>query len=82
MILKSEVEANVGHAIPDEDYKEAESYARHKLNWQNKYFGTNYGDEYLVLLIADTYREQQFSNYTWELCQQRMREQEKEVVEC
>jgi hypothetical protein len=80
MTLKEKVEEILKIQISDEDFKEAHSYAKHKLEWQNKHFGTNHGEYYLILLIADTYREQQFSKYTWELCKERMKKEEGVVL--
>jgi len=67
--LKSKVEAYIGEQIPDELWHRAEEYARNKLGRINEMAGRQYGDdgygdEYLVLLTADTVREMAFSEYT------------------
>ena len=67
--LKSRVEAYIGEQIPDELWPRAEEYARKKLDRINEMAGRQYGedgygDEYLVLLTADTVREMAFSEYT------------------
>lgn len=67
--LKSKVEAYIGEQIPDELWPRAEEYARKKLDRINEMAGRQYGDdgygdEYLVLLTADTVREMAFSEYT------------------
>ena len=66
--LKSKVEAYIGEQIPDELWPRAEEYARNKLDRINEMAGRQYGDdgygdEYLVLLTADTVREMAFSEY-------------------
>lgn len=60
--LKSKVEAYIREQIPDELWPRAEEYARKKLDQINEMAGRQYGedgygDEYLVLLTADTVRE-------------------------
>lgn len=67
--LKSKVEAYIREQIPDELWPRAEEYARKKLDRINEMAGRQYGDdgygdEYLVLLTADTVREMAFSEYT------------------
>ena len=67
--LKSKVEAYIGEQIPNELWPRAEEYARKKLDQINEMAGRQYGedgygDEYLVLLTADTVREMAFSEYT------------------
>ena len=67
--LKSKVEACIGEQIPDELWPRAEEYARNKLDRINEMAGRQYGDDgygddYLVLLTADTVREMAFSEYT------------------
>ena len=67
--LKARVEKEVGAEICPAFFQKAERYARHKLNLANeragrKYGDDGYGDEYLVLLTADTVREMAFSEYT------------------
>lgn len=67
--LKARVEKEVGTEICPVFFKKAEKYARRKLNFINERAGREYGeggygDEYLVLLTADTVREMAFSEYT------------------
>jgi len=67
--LKSKVEAYIGEQIPDKLWPRAEEYARNKLDRINETAGRlygedGYGDDYLVLLTADTVREMAFSEYT------------------
>jgi hypothetical protein len=67
--LKSKVEAYIGEQITDEMWPRAEEYARKKLDRINEMAGRQYGedgygDEYLVVLTADVYHEQCFSDYT------------------
>lgn len=68
--LKARVEEEVGAEICPAFFQKAERYARRKLDWINeragrKYGEDGYGDEYLVLLTADTVREMAFSEYTF-----------------
>ena len=67
--LKARVEKEVGTEICPAFFQKAERYARRKLDWINeragrKYGEDGYGDDYLVLLTADTVREMAFSEYT------------------
>lgn len=64
--LKARVEENLGAAMAPDFFGRAEQYARRKLDLCNeragrKYGEDGYGDEYLVLLTADTVREMAFS---------------------
>ena len=75
--LKSKVEAYIGEQIPNELWPRAEEYARKKLDRINEmadrqYGEDGYGDEYLVVLTADVYHEQCFSDYTLDLAMKRM----------
>ena len=67
--LKAMVEKEVGTEICPAFFQKAEKYSRRKLDLANeragrKYGEDGYGDEYLVLLTADTVREMAFSEYT------------------
>lgn len=67
--LKARVEENLGTTLDPDFFGQAEQYARRKLDMCNeragrKYGEDGYGDEYLVLLTADTVREMAFSEYT------------------
>ena len=67
--LKARVEEYVGTEICPVTFQRAENYARRKLNFINERAGREYGedeygDDYLVVLTADVYREQCFSDYT------------------
>ena len=67
--MKARVEENLGVALAPGFFDKAEQYARRKLDLCNeragrKYGEDGYGDEYLVLLTADTVREMAFSEYT------------------
>ena len=67
--LKAMVEKEVGTEICHAFFQKAEKYARRKLDLANeragrKYGEDGYGDEYLILLTADTVREMAFSEYT------------------
>ena len=67
--LKARVEKEVGTKICPVIFQKAEKYARRKLNFINERAGREYGedgygDDYLVLLTADTVREMAFSEYT------------------
>lgn len=64
--LKAKVEKEVGAVLDPGFFDQAEQYARRKLDLCNeragrKYGEDGYGDEYLVLLTADTVREMAFS---------------------
>ena len=64
--LKARVEEYVGTEICPVIFQRAENYARRKLNYINERAGREYGedgygDDYLVLLTADTVREMEFS---------------------
>lgn len=67
--LKGKVEKEVGAVLDPGFFDQAEQYARRKLDLCNERAGRQYGedgygDEYLVLLTADTVREMAFSEYT------------------
>jgi hypothetical protein len=67
--LKARVEKEVGTEICPVFFQKAEKYSRRKLDLANELAGRQYGDdgygdEYLVLLTADTVREMAFSEYT------------------
>ena len=67
--MKAKVEEELGSALDPDFFGMAEQYARRKLDLCNeragrKYGEDGYGDEYLVLLAADTVREMAFSEYT------------------
>lgn len=69
LTLKAKVEEELGSALDPDFFGMAEQYARRKLDLCNeragrKYGEDGYGDEYLVLLAADTVREMAFSEYT------------------
>lgn len=64
--LKAKVEKEVGATLDPGFFDQAEQYARRKLDLCNERAGRQYGedgygDEYLVLLTADTVREMVFS---------------------
>lgn len=64
--LKAKVEKEVGATLDPGFFDQAEQYARRKLDLCNERAGRQYGedgygDEYLVLLTADTVREMAFS---------------------
>lgn len=64
--LKARVEEELGAALAPAVFDRAEQYARRKLDLCNeragrRYGEDGYGDEYLVLLTADTVREMAFS---------------------
>ena len=64
--LKAKVEKEVGAVLDPDFFAQAERHARRKLDLCNeragrKYGEDGYGDEYLVLLTADTVREMAFS---------------------
>ena len=66
--LKARVEKDIGTVICPAFFQKAERYARHKLNLINeragrKYGEDGYGDDYLVLLTADTVRQMAISKY-------------------
>lgn len=67
--LKVRVEEAIGAEICPAFFAQAEQYARRKLDLCNERTGRQYGedgygDEYLVLLTADTVREMAFSEWT------------------
>ena len=67
--LKVRVEEAIGTEICPAFFAQAEQYARRKLDLCNERAGRQYGedgygDEYLVLLTADTVREMAFSEWT------------------
>lgn len=59
--LKARVEESLGTVLDPDFFGQAEQYARRKLDMCNERAGRIYGDEYLVLLTADTVREMAFS---------------------
>ena len=75
--LKARVEKEVGTEICPIFFQKAEKYARKKLDRINEmasrqYGDDGYGDDYLVVLTADVYHEQCFSDYTLALAMERM----------
>ena len=67
--LKARVEESLGTVLDPDFFGQAEQYARRQLDLCNeragrKYGEDGYGDDYLVLLTADTVREMAFSEYT------------------
>ena len=67
--LKARVEESLGTVLDPDFFGQAEQYARRKLDMCNERAGRiygedGYGDEYLVLLTADTVLEMAFSEYT------------------
>lgn len=67
--LKVRVEEEIGAALDPVFFAQAGQYARRKLDLCNERAGRQYGedgygDEYLVLLTADTVREMAFSEWT------------------
>ena len=61
-------EEYLGAPIAPEEMLEAEPYARHKLSLINEREGTDHGDDYLAILIAETVRANAFSAFTLALC--------------
>ena len=62
--LKARVEEHLGVALAPGFFDKAEQYARRKLDLCNERAGRQYGEDYLVLLTADTVLEMAFSEYT------------------
>ena len=67
--LEGQSRRKPGVALAPDFFDKAEKYARRKLDLCNERAGRQYGedgygDEYLVLLTADTVREMAFSEYT------------------
>lgn len=84
--LKARVEESLGAALDPDFFGQAEQYARRKLDLCNERTGRQYGedgygDEYLVLLTADTVREMAFSRYTMIRSAEIMAAREKAVGE-
>lgn len=66
--LYDRAEAYYGSAIEAEEMLKAEPYARRKLALINDRDGTDHGDDYLAILIAETVRANAFSAFTFALC--------------
>lgn len=62
--LKNKVESYIGKTIPQDEWEECERHSRHKMDFQNKLFDKNNGEDYLVLLAADVYHERQMVQAT------------------
>lgn len=58
-----EVEEILGYQVDKEKYEDAYEYAKHKLDWQSKRYGATYSTEYLEIVIAEIYEQQQFTEY-------------------
>lgn len=71
--IKKYAEQEVG-AITDDEYMAAYPYAKRKLLDINARFGTNHGDRYLALLVAETVSANRFSRYCERIHEQRQRE--------
>lgn len=56
MTLRERSEAEYGQPMSDDEFREAEKYARMKLRFQNDLYERDYGDDYLAILIAETAR--------------------------
>ena len=61
--LRMAAEAELGTAISDEDYLKALPVAERKLAWINSINGTNHGNAYLVILIAEAVRARWLTKY-------------------
>lgn len=61
-------EAYYGATITPEEMMEAEPYARRKLALINSREGTDHGDDYLAILIAETVKANAISAFTFALC--------------
>lgn len=69
--LRADVEDRLDRWIPDAVWNRAEPYARHKLDlyrgrWPDV---DHYGNEYLVVLTADTVHEIELSSATLAACE-------------
>lgn len=64
--LRQQVEDLLDRIIPDGIWKEAETYARHKIGLYQEWYPEvdHYDNRYLVMLTADTVRETEFSHAT------------------
>ena len=61
-------EAYYGATIAPEEMMKAEPYARRKLTLINEREGTDHGDDYLAILIAETVKQNAISAFTFALC--------------
>lgn len=61
-------EAYYGDTIAPEEMMKAEPYARRKLALINSREGTDHGDDYLAILIAETVKANAISAFTFALC--------------
>lgn len=66
--LRARAEPHLGGPITPEEFEQAEPYARHKLALINSREGTEHGDDYLAILIAETVKANRFSAFTIALC--------------
>lgn len=69
-------EEYLGATITPEEMLKAEPYARHKLALINSREGTDHGDDYLAILIAETVKANSFSTFTIALCNLLMEDDE------
>ncbi len=91
MSLKARTEARYGRPISNEEFDKAAEYARMKLDFQNNLYHRNYGDDYLVILIAEIVNQNRLDAYYEDrraiqdeflkLAQERAKQEEQELVE-
>lgn len=63
MTLKEKAERHIGIPIGKEIYHDALALAEQKLNRINERYGTNHGEDYLAMLIAEQVQFMVFSDF-------------------
>lgn len=56
-------EERAGTPISEDEYQQALSVARHKLEYINNMNGTHHGEPYLAILIAEAVKAQRLTRY-------------------
>lgn len=77
--LRARTEHYLGGPITPEEFERAEPYVRRKLERINSREGTNYGNEYLAILVSEIVQGNRFADYTLALSEQL--EIEKQILE-
>lgn len=65
--MKNEVEKIVG-PVTEEEFEKAKDYSIRKLKMAEEREKRKFPEWYLSLLVADTIRENRFSDYTYKCC--------------
>lgn len=82
MNLKEKAEQHLGAAMDAEEYYKSLDLAVQKLNRINEREGTNHGEDYLAMLIAEQAQFSRFSAYCDEMHRARVAEKKTGTQNC